>query len=239
MLKCFVNRTWRERYLGFLLPLFDASSVRVTTHRGGFRGGKCWGSEHRGCSSWFCLLLGVELGGSLHRAPGERGCCNGNAAAAASCFSPKKGEYLAVLTARPPRKHRFAQGVAHPRCILGPEALEHPPEAKPPVPPANLLQVPGSANWIVSKLHISLTLHHFLAAFSRLIQQMFSILPQDSNMRWAQNLAVIYLQLKFMTYTNIYIHLKWKAELRKHFSSIFLLYVLVLPSVEIIICLVI
>ena len=68
---------------------------------------------------------------------------------------------------------------------------------------------------------------------------MFSILLQDSDMRWAQNLAVIYLQLKFMTYMNIYIHLKWKAELHKHFSSIFLLYVLILPSVEIIICLVI
>lgn len=143
MLKCFVNRTWRERYLGFLLPLFNASSVRVTTRRGGFRGGKCWGSEHRGCSSWFCLLLGVEPGGSLHRAPGERGCCNGNAAAAAGCFSPKKGEYLAVLTARPPWKHKFAQGLLIPPAFLGPRPLGTHPRQSHPCPQQTCRKCPG------------------------------------------------------------------------------------------------
>lgn len=151
-------------------------------------------------SGW-AQLHRVSFLPSPWRSPWRGGCCAGPMAWEGSSsrwvFYSRKREDFAAVTEKTPRKHGFT--ATHP-CFLR------------PVLPANLPQVgqraSESANWIVPNLHISQTLHHFLAAFSRLIQQMFSILLQDSNMRWAQNLAVIYLQLKFMTYTDIYIHLK-------------------------------
>lgn len=120
----------------------------------------------------------------------------GNAAALSGCLTQGKGRFRSCHWKDPSEIRIYS----------------HPTLLSAAGPPRNLPQAgqraTESANWIVPNLHISQTLHHFLAAFSRLIQQMFSILLQDSNMRWAQNLAVIYLQLKFMTYTDIYIHLK-------------------------------
>lgn len=121
---------------------------------------------------------------------------HGKAAALGGCLTQEKGRFRSC----------------HWKDTSEIRIYSHPTLLSAAGPPRNLPQAgqraTESANWIVPNLHISQTLHHFLAAFSRLIQQMFSILLQDSNMRWAQNLAVIYLQLKFMTYTDIYIHLK-------------------------------
>lgn len=133
MLKCFVNRIWRERYLGFIFLLFDAvtSSAGVIICRDGFRGGKSCGFRKPGCSSWRCSSTSgryrvsrPRFAGHGHtrwaswvrsvKAPGERGCCAAPIAQKrGSCwwaFHSRKREDLTVLTERPPWKPRFARG---------------------------------------------------------------------------------------------------------------------------------